>query len=162
MKYSKTPPLCSTEGLFLHCLGIGLFPWAPGTLASLATLPLLYGLGQTGLPVFFLIPVLILLIIGSGLVVHMVQKRHDLKDPSWIVIDEVIGMLVGFLFWPSSQWWSLFLLFILFRLFDIFKPWPASFCDQRIEHGIGVILDDVVAGGYAGVSMFFIHSIINF
>ena len=143
-------------------MGIGLFPWAPGTFASLATLPLLYGLGRIGIPVIFLIPAVILLAIGSGLVVHLVQKKHHLKDPSWIVIDEVIGMLVGFLFCPSAQWWSLLLLFVLFRCFDIFKIWPASFCDQKMEHGIGVILDDVVAGVYAGAATFFIHFLINF
>ena len=126
----------------------------PGTMASLATLPLLYGLGKMGVPPFLLIPLLILLIVGSGLVAQMAQKQHHSHDPGWIVIDEVIGMLVAFLFCPTSSWGELFLLLVLFRFFDIAKIWPASFFDRKIKHGIGVILDDVVAGLYAGITSF--------
>ena len=156
------PPLYSIEALFLHCFGIGLIPWAPGTWASLATLPLLYGLGQTQLPTFFLFPILVILIVGSGFIVNMVQSKHQIKDPSWIVIDEVIGITVGFVCYPRAQWWSLLLLFALFRFLTLLKCGRPLFFDQQIKHGIGVILDDVVAGLYAGVITFFIHTLINF
>ena len=157
MKYKETPSPYSIEVIFLNFLGIGLFPWAPGTLASLAALPILYALAKFAVPIPLLVPILLLSIVGSGLVAQMVQERHGVHDPKWIVIDEVIGMFVGFIFYPSSQWWSLLLLFVLFRFFDIFKIWPASFFDQKIKHGIGVILDDVVAGIYAGVINFLVH-----
>ena len=120
MKYRETPSLHSIEMLFLSFLGIGLFPWAPGTLASLATLPLLYALAKLAVPIPLLIPILLMLIVGSGLTAQMAQTRHKVHDPPWIVIDEVIGMLVGFLFWPSAQWGSLLLLLILFRFFRHF------------------------------------------
>ena len=151
------PSPYSIEVIFLSFLGVGFFPWAPGTLASLATLPLLYFLTKLSVPSPLLIPILILLIVGSGLVAQIVQKRHGLHDPQWIVIDEVIGMLVGFILCPGPYWWSLIALFLLFRFFDITKIWPANVCDQKIKHGIGTILDDVVAGIYAGVANFFIH-----
>ena len=147
----------SAEIMFLSYLGIGFFPWAPGTLASLATLPLLYGLALLALPSIFLIPITLLLIVGSGLIAQMIQKSYQIHDPKWIVIDEVIGMLVAFIIYPSHHVSSLLLLFSLFRFFDIFKVWPAKFFDQKITHGIGVILDDVVAGIYAGIANMLIH-----
>lgn len=148
------------EIIFLSCLGLGFFPWAPGTLASLATLPLLYGLTLSHLPSLFLIPMTILLIAGSGLIAQMIQKSYHVHDPPWIVIDEVIGMLVAFIIYPHPSLSSLLLLFIFFRFFDISKLWPAQLFDQKITHGIGVILDDVVAGLYAGVATRLIHSLV--
>ena len=87
----------------------------------------------------------------------MVQKSCQIHDPPWIVIDEVIGMFVGFLFLPAPQWSDIFVLFGLFRFFDIVKVWPASFFDQKVKHGIGTILDDVVAGMYAGITNWLLH-----
>ncbi len=70
-------------------------------------------------------------------------------DASPIVIDEVVGYLVAMAFFPWS-WGTAIAGFVLFRLFDVMKPWPASALD-RVKTGLGVVLDDVAAGVYAGL-----------
>lgn len=69
------------------------------------------------------------------------------KDPGIIVIDEVAGMMVSVLFLPLTVP-VLISAFFLFRLFDIWKPFPAH-GSQSIPGGVGVMLDDLIAGAYA-------------
>jgi phosphatidylglycerophosphatase A len=79
-----------------------------------------------------------------------VQKKYQVHDPSWIVIDEVLGILVTYALCPLKSFLGVFILFVLFRFFDIVKVWPASYFD-RMTHGAGTILDDIVSGVYAGL-----------
>lgn len=72
------------------------------------------------------------------------------KDPSAIVIDEVVGVFLTFFWLPSSTWWVLLIGFLLFRLFDISKPWLVGSAD-RMGGAWGIMLDDVVAGMFANV-----------
>ncbi|MCY4644493.1 MAG: phosphatidylglycerophosphatase A [Bacteriovoracales bacterium] len=158
MPRPKTP--LTPEILFLSFLGIGFLPKAPGTWASLAAVPLLYGVAVVNPPIPLLIPILVLAVVGAGLTAQVIQKRLGLHDPGWIVIDEVIGMFVAFLFCPHAHWGGLLILFALFRFFDIVKVWPATYFDRSVPHGIGTILDDVVAGIYAGIVCFLGHSLL--
>ncbi len=143
----------SLEVLFLSFLGVGFAPFAPGTFGTLATLPFLYFYAQFNLPSFFLLPFALLLTVISCLVADFVQKRLHVHDPSWIVIDEVVGMLLTYIIAPGSSLLHFLFIFLLFRFFDITKIWPASFFDKKIRHGAGTILDDVVSGIYAGIVM---------
>jgi phosphatidylglycerophosphatase A len=72
-------------------------------------------------------------------------------DASGIVIDEVVGYLVTMAFVPFS-WPAAAAGFLLFRACDILKPWPASAFD-RVKSGLGVVLDDVAAGAWAGAGL---------
>ncbi len=146
-KISVTDP----EILFLTFFGVGLVPIMPGTLASLLTLPFLYGFGLFSPPFFIFIPLVLILTATSTFIAHSVQKRYVVHDPSWIVIDEVIGMLVTWLFSPTAHWPSLFLMFLYFRFFDIVKVWPANYFDKKVKHGFGTIFDDILSGAYAGL-----------
>lgn len=128
--------------------GTGLAPRMPGTVGSLAALPLILVL--TCLGELYLIIALIVLIplsiwaAGAG---ASLLRGHD---PSQIVIDEVAGLLLTFFFIPFSV--HAFLLgFILFRIFDILKPFPAGWIDKNVKHGFGIVLDDLVAGIYANI-----------
>jgi phosphatidylglycerophosphatase A len=76
-----------------------------------------------------------------------VERTIDAKDPGIIVIDEVAGMLVSVLFLPRTIP-VLVTAFLLFRLFDIWKPFPARQF-QELHGGLGVMLDDLIAGAYA-------------
>jgi phosphatidylglycerophosphatase A len=112
------------ERILCSWFGAGWLKPAPGTWGSAAALPLgwlLWWLGGT--------PAL----------------AKGLEDPSWVVIDEVVGQWLTLLLTPPSLL-DYALGFALFRLFDIWKPWPVSWADQQIKGGLGIMLDDVLAG----------------
>jgi phosphatidylglycerophosphatase A len=137
--------------LFLSFFWVGFLPKAPGTWGSLATLPFLYILGRFNPPYLLFIPFIVIVTIISSFVAESVQKKFELHDPQFIVIDEVLGMMVSWLFIQQHNLTHLFILFLLFRFFDIVKIFPASYFDKKVDHGAGTILDDIVSGVYAGL-----------
>jgi phosphatidylglycerophosphatase A len=81
------------------------------------------------------------------------------KDPGAVVIDEVAGQLITFLFVPrDAGLWALVAGFFAFRLFDIWKPYPISRLES-LESGLGVMADDVLAGAYAATLMALLTSV---
>lgn len=136
----------------------GYFPKAPGTMASLLSLPVIflicYGFGLTGLIIVSVVG----FIFGLSAVKQVLLYTEH--DPSFVVIDEFVGQSVTFLFVAdilkhnSGLWWIYVAGFILFRFFDISKPYPASYADKKINNAFGVMLDDVIAGLYASVALF--------
>ena len=101
------------------------------TMGTLATLPFLYFLGKFSPPFFLFIPFLIIATFASCVIAEITQNKLKLHDPGWIVMDEVLGMATTWLFYQSSHWSHLLVMFILFRAFDIFKVWPATFFDKN-------------------------------
>jgi phosphatidylglycerophosphatase A len=146
----------SPEILFLSFGGVGFIKKAPGTFGTLAAMPFLYASMKLNIPSFFFIPFLFLLTCASCLVAEYVEKKYDLHDPSWIVIDEVIGVSVAWLFVTEQTVFSLVAIFVLFRLFDILKFGPVAYFD-KLQHGAGTILDDVAAGLMAGATFYCGH-----
>lgn len=137
--------------IFLSFFGVGFAPKAPGTFGSAATIPLLYLIGLYGNFTFLVIFTIILFII-SVFVAEYAQQQLNVHDPGWIVIDEVLGMLVTYMFvFPTLNYIDLLIVFFVFRLFDIIKIWPASYFDKKITHGLGTIFDDVLSAVYAGL-----------
>lgn len=157
MNETNRPDLRRPEILFLSFFGAGFLPKAPGTWGSLAITPFLYLLGTFNPPFFLFIPFIVILTILSSYIADIVQKKYNLHDPQFIVIDEVIGMFVTWLFIPQHNLINLILCFVLFRIFDIIKIWPASYFDKKVEHGAGTILDDVVSGFYAGGTLLLLN-----
>jgi len=90
-----------------------------------------------------LVAILALAIITAG----MAEKILDRPDPGMVVIDEIIGMLIGLMGAPLTLP-ALVTAFVLFRLFDIWKPFPVSWLDRHLHGGTGIVLDDVMAGIY--------------
>ena len=126
----------------------GQIPFAPGTFGSLTGMLLVYLLILlTGYVSFLLTVILILL---SVFIANSAEKQTGLKDPGCIVIDEICGIFVTFLF-ISFSWFSFCLGFLFFRLFDILKPFPVNFCDKKLQGGLGIVVDDVVAGIMANI-----------
>ncbi len=150
MNQDNRPPLKRLDILFLSFFGVGYLPFAPGTWGTLATLPLLYGIGRFHPPFFLFIPFITIVTIISCFIAEVIQKEFNLHDPQWIVIDEVLGMSTAWLFIREHNLLHLFILFILFRFFDIAKIWPASYFDKKVQHGYGTIIDDIISGIYAG------------
>ena len=129
---------------------VGFFPIAPGTAGSLAALALFTFVRWVGVPAFEVATIVLVLVVGIW-ASSQAEVVLGLKDPGPIVIDEVLGMLMTLALVPVSIG-GVVAGFFLFRLFDIVKPFPAA----RMEHlhgGVGVMLDDAVAGVYAHVAL---------
>ena len=130
---------------------VGLLPKMPGTWASLVTLPLAFFLHAVSHPFLYLFVVLALLVIGWAATNQVLKTPGLSKDPSFIVIDEVVGQLVALFFIPAffadHLGWFYAGGFVLFRLFDIWKPYPISRL-ERLEGwpALSVMADDVGAG----------------
>ena len=143
--------------IFVSVFGIGFIPIASGTFGSLAGLLIGYILYLINFNLFFII--IPLLFIFGVIASNTYQKQTGEKDSSVIVIDEVVGQLIAMIFVVDNL--TLVLCsFIIFRIFDIFKPWPASFADKKMDGGLGVMLDDVFAGIYAAILIYLIGYII--
>ena len=130
--------------------GLGYAPVASGTFGTLAGIPIYYLL--SGFP-----PLLYLMTWGALLFLSFwaagaAGKIYGVVDDGRIVIDELVGYLVTVAFLPFS-WPTALLGFLLFRIFDILKPPPASWFDQKLKNGYGVVMDDVVAGLYAAIAL---------
>jgi phosphatidylglycerophosphatase A len=132
----------------------GYLPKAPGTWGSLVGLLLFFLLHVLSLPVYLAV-VAGLFVVGS-FAAGEAEKILDNRDPGVVVIDEIVGMLITMIAVPVTPL-SMTLGFILFRVFDIAKPFPVNFFDQRFHGGLGIMLDDVVAGIY---SLIILHLIL--
>ena len=125
---------------------VGRLPTAPGTWGSIAAFVPWFFIRGLSLPLY-LATIAILFIIGF-FAAGSAEKLMDQPDPGCIVIDEIVGMLVALTLVPDhpAAW---LLAFILFRIFDIWKPFPVSWFDRHIHGGLGIMMDDVMAGIYA-------------
>ena len=118
----------------------------PGTFGSLAAVPLLLLAMNLSLPSFIAVT-----LIASVVGIYLCGKTADdmqVHDHGSIVWDEIAGMFVTLLFLPITAS-TLILGFLLFRIFDILKPWPIGIIDKRLHGGMGIMLDDILAGAMA-------------
>jgi phosphatidylglycerophosphatase A len=127
--------------------GSGLIPFAAGTWGSLAALPFAWII-QTWFGALGLLVAAILATLAGIWASNVLSARAAVNDPGFIVIDEVAAMFLTLVAAPRT-WWAYAIGFLLFRAADIVKPWPASWCDREVHGGLGVMLDDLVAGLYA-------------
>ena len=138
-------PLIATVG------GIGHLPVAPGTWASLFALPCAWIIVQETGSMGLYIATLIVFCVGVWASDYLERKTGN-KDPGHIVIDEVAGQWLAILaIEPNLILYGAG--FVLFRLADIFKPWPVSWA-ERLPGGYGVMIDDILAGLYAGIGVY--------
>ena len=164
--------------LAITTFGVGYLPLAPGTWGSMVgvAIYLLLWAVETHLGNYFLyrdwngeqvtawvhainaIIFLVFCLIGvwaSGRATHLFQN----KDPQKVVVDEVMGQLLVFMFIPFDvHWYYVLAGFLLFRLFDIWKPYPIDSL-QNLPAGIGVCADDILAGVYGGTCLALLYAI---
>ncbi len=134
--------------------GSGLSPKAPGTAGTVVAV-LLYLPLQLLSPYLFL--ALTLLVCAAGILICTITSRAlQVHDHPAIVWDEIAGFFVTMLYAPAGWLWIL-TGFVLFRLFDIFKPWPISVADKQVRGGLGIMLDDILAGIASLVCLQLIH-----
>ena len=137
--------------------GSGLLPKAPGTFGTLVAIPLYLILVLYTSEQVYIIGSSSALILGFYLCDYT-TKVLGVQDHPAIVWDEIVGFLITMLFITPSLT-SVLLGFFLFRIFDILKAWPISVIDSRVKGGIGVMLDDVIAGVFALVCMHLIAAL---
>jgi len=168
--------------LAIATCGVGYFPIAPGTLGSIVGVLIYVVLRFYTLklansffpadsflrfdpqPIFFAVEALVILIVTLGGIwaASRVERLEKTKDPSKVVIDEVAGQLIALL--PIPLWvigpsrLSILFAFLLFRAFDIVKPYPIRRL-EKLESGLGIVIDDVAAGAYAAAVLSIIIAI---
>jgi phosphatidylglycerophosphatase A len=128
--------------------GSGLAPVAPGTFGSIVGLLFALALGPLGWAWNLLA---VAAAVSAGVwICGESARRLGVHDHPAIVWDEIAGMMITMLAVPPA-WWGAPTAFVLFRLFDIAKPWPIREIDHGMGGGVGIMLDDVLAGLFAGL-----------
>ena len=137
--------------------GIGYFKIAPGTAMSAVAMPLAFLIALSGGAGALLAASVAVFVIGIYACGDHVSATGR-EDQSECVIDELAGQWLACAFAVAPlgagsviSLPALALAFVFFRLFDIWKPWPVSWADQKLEGGLGVMADDMLAGLMAGL-----------
>jgi len=149
LKLTTAHLISHPANLFALGFGTGLSRYAPGTVGSLL-----------GIPLFLVMPssawvyalVWVALFVFGVWCCDASSKHLGVHDHGGIVWDEIVGMLIV-LFAVPPTFLYLLLGFLLFRLFDILKPWPINWVDRQVHGGLGIMLDDVLAGVMAWLAM---------
>ena len=147
--------IASTVATFFY---VGHIPKMPGTWGSLAALPFVWYLHL--LPFYLSILVFIFATVLGIWAASSYCTSTNQHDNQKIVIDEVLGMAVA-TFFTKHGYLEYALAFFLFRLFDIFKPFPIRLVDTHVKGGLGVVLDDLLAGLYVAV-LFLLYTLFPF
>ncbi|WP_293369060.1 phosphatidylglycerophosphatase A [Nevskia sp.] len=138
--------------------GTGLVPKGPGTAGTLVGIPLFLAMMHLSLPLFAMLTIA-LSVFGCWLCGES-ARRLGVHDYGGIVFDEIVGYVIAaspllptFALNRHGLVPGLIAAFVLFRIFDIWKPWPISWLDARLQGGIGIMVDDLVAGLFAAVAL---------
>ena len=123
--------------------GAGLSPKAPGTMGTVVAV-LIYLVLPSMPPIIYAGLVLLSFVFGIWICAKTAEDL-GVHDHGGIVWDEFVGYWITMFMAPSGLFWVL-LGFVLFRLLDIFKPWPIKWADKELAGGLGIMLDDVLAG----------------
>lgn len=180
--FSVRTPLRPTLGNYLALAfatwGVGYAPLAPGTFGSAVGVGIYLLVQSASARVFtfaakrgwsveqfeslrttFMLLLIVALTLVGIWAASRTEKLLKRKDPGIVVVDEVAGQLIAFLFVPfNSAWWIIIAGFLAFRLFDIWKPYPIRRLEM-LESGLGIMADDVLAGIYAAILLSFMTSI---
>lgn len=128
-------------------LGSGTTIKAPGTFGTLAALPIWWICLSSLSTDAYLLVLIVAFVVGVWLC-DQTSKDLGVHDHPGIVWDEFVGLWIALIAVPPQLIWIV-LGFALFRLFDIWKPWPIGWLDAQVEGGLGIMVDDVLAGIYA-------------
>ena len=126
--------------------GAGLAPWAPGTAGTIVAIPIYAALATQPVAIYLLA---VALAVAAGVwVCGRTARELGVHDHPGIVLDEIAGFLVTMTALPSDWPW-IAAGFVAFRILDAAKPWPISLADRKIGGGLGIMLDDLLAGALA-------------
>ncbi|PQQ31738.1 phosphatidylglycerophosphatase A [Photorhabdus luminescens] len=129
--------------------GSGLSPVVPGTMGSAAAIPFWLLLVQFPEWICWLV-----IIVGVLFGIMICQRTSDdmrVHDHGSIVWDEFIGMWITLMAIPVVNWQWILTGFMVFRILDMWKPWPIRWFDRYVHGGLGIMLDDIIAGAFSFV-----------
>ena len=130
--------------------GAGLVPRAPGTAGTAVAVPIYAAVAAEPMAIYLLV---VALVVALGVwACGRTARDLGVHDHPGIVLDEIAGFLVTMTALPFDWPWMV-AGFVVFRVLDIVKPWPVSLADRRIGGGLGIMLDDVIAGVLACVAL---------
>lgn len=159
MRWTAEPRLLRQPvHLLAFGFGAGLLPRAPGTFGTLLAVPIVAVVMQFGWQMHAAFAV-IAAVLGIWICGES-ARRLGVHDHPGIVWDEIVGFAVTMLAAPAKWYWLL-AGFLLFRFFDILKPWPIREADHRLHGGLGIMLDDVIAGLFAGVILLALTTVVK-
>lgn len=138
-----TDLLAKPHWLLAFGFGSGLAPRAPGTAGTLLAVAIYIPLSWLSWQVY--LAVVILALMAGIWICGRVSEELGEHDHGGIVWDELVGFWITMFMAPSGLFWLAFG-FLLFRLLDILKPWPIKRLDREVKGGLGIMLDDVLAG----------------
>lgn len=148
-RITKISALGVASGLF-----VGYFPLAPGTAGSALGCGIVWVTREFSI-VFYVVLTVVLFAAGVW-ASNKTSQILNKPDPSVVVIDEIVGMMVTMVGIPITGYW-LVCGFLLFRFFDIVKIPPVNWIDSKLKNGWGVMLDDVMAGVYGNILLQLMH-----
>lgn len=159
------PDLRDPLQLLAFGFGSGLVPKAPGTFGSLLALLFFPALALLSLPAYG--AVLVIASVAGVAICGHAARALDVHDDGRIVWDEFAGQwiallpLVPVLHWGIAELLWLAAGFGLFRLFDIAKPWPIGYLDRKVHGGLGIMVDDLVAGVFAALVLALLRGVLT-
>jgi phosphatidylglycerophosphatase A len=148
--------LTRPDGFLAFGFGSGLLTRAPGTMGTLAAVPLGVLVLALGVNPFWF---LLITFLGGVWLCDRVAKALEVEDYGGIVWDEMVAYWLVISFLPLHWGW-LTAAFLLFRGFDILKPWPISMLERHFHGGFGIMIDDVAAAIYTIVVLKFIERVL--
>ena len=143
--------------------GSGLAPKAPGTFGTLPGVALAWLIGMLAaslaVPAGYLTAAVVLLLTPIGVFLcGRASEKLGVHDHGGIVFDEIVGVLIPFILIPVTPL-NLLWGFLAFRVFDVIKPWPISWLDRHVSGGLGIMVDDLLAGIFALAALLILSGI---
>ena len=139
----KPTPFTNPIQFLAFGFGSGLSPKAPGTAGTLAAVPVYLLVAHWSLP-YYTVFILLTALVGIWLCGEA-SRQLGVHDHGGIVWDEFVGFWITLWALPVDWRWIL-AGFVAFRIFDVLKPWPIGWLDKKIHGGLGIMLDDIIAG----------------
>lgn len=130
--------------------GSGLAPKAPGTAGTVVAIPLYLLFAQWSL-LHYTVLVVLAALVGVW-ICGAASRQLQVHDHPGIVWDEFVGFWITMWAVPADWTWIL-AGFVMFRVFDIVKPWPISVLDRKVGGGFGIMVDDLLAGVMACLTL---------
>ena len=131
--------------------GLGLAPWAPGTVGTLAGVAIWWFAFADLALIGRLAAVMVATLLALG-VIRRATSRRELGDAQAIVLDEIVGIWAALATAPKALL-PVAVGFALFRLADIAKPWPVSWADAKVKGAPGIVMDDLIAGATVALAL---------